>query len=136
MIDKLSEAYNWIEAIHLSRNYGQHAATIAGILHTSGDWVVTLDEDLQHPPENIVDLLRAAIEEGKDIIYAQPQAAVHESKYRDFGSRGYKNFIKFLTGNPYIQSVNSFRLIRGAVARSASSVCSHQTYFDIALFLV
>src|SRR5262245_33636812 len=60
LIDRLAKQGSWITAIHLVRNFGQHAATIAGILHTSGDWVVTLDEDLQHPPARIEDLLRHA----------------------------------------------------------------------------
>ena len=48
ILDNLSSKYNWIQTIELSKNFGQHAATIAGICHTQGDWVVTLDEDLQH----------------------------------------------------------------------------------------
>ena len=133
IIDLLSSEHDWVEAIHLSRNYGQHAATIAGVLHTSGDWVATLDEDLQHPPEKIVDMLRSAVESGYDIVYARPKEAVHESSFRDWASRSYKRLINILTGNPNIQNVNSFRLIRGSVAGSASSVCTHDTYFDIAL---
>ena len=49
----LSEPHSWVRVIELSRNYGQHSATIAGILYSSGDWVVTLDEDLQHRPAQI-----------------------------------------------------------------------------------
>ena len=49
----LSQSKNWLKYIELSKNFGQHPATIAGILHSSGDWVVTLDEDLQHDPHLI-----------------------------------------------------------------------------------
>src|SRR6478735_3726841 len=48
--DRLASEKEWVTVIHLARNFGQHPATIAGILHTSGDWIITLDEDLQHPP--------------------------------------------------------------------------------------
>jgi len=57
ILNQICEKYDWINVLHLARNYGQHPATIAGILHSSGDWVVTLDEDLQHPPSKILALL-------------------------------------------------------------------------------
>lgn len=133
LIDELAGEYPWVVALHLSRNYGQHAATIAGILHSSGDWVVTLDEDLQHPPEEIERLLRKAISNSSDIVYGKPVSGVHETMFRDFSSKTIKAVIEKLTGNPHIRNANSFRLLRGPVARAASSVCSHDTYFDIAL---
>ncbi|MHB8790382.1 MAG: glycosyltransferase family 2 protein [Desulfobulbaceae bacterium] len=123
----------WVKVINLSRNFGQHSATVAGILHTSGDWIVTLDEDLQHDPRYIDKLLETAVESGCDIVYANPDQAVHESVFRDWTSRSFKWFVSFVTGSRHIRSFNSFRLIRGSVARAAGSVCTHGTYFDIAL---
>src|SRR5882672_7517570 len=102
-------------------------ATIAGILHTSGDWVVTLDEDLQHSPARIEDLLRKAIIHRSDIVYANAETRVHQSHLRDVGSRLYKHVMKLMTGNPNVTAFNSFRLIRGDVARAASSTCGHDT---------
>ena len=133
IIDRLAAEYGWMTAIHLSRNFGQHPATVAGILHTSGDWVVTLDEDLQHPPAEIETLLGLAVKTRSDVVYARPAAAVHENWVRDLGSRLYKRMVIFLSGNRNIRLFNSFRLIRGPIARAASSVCGHETYFDIAL---
>ena len=124
---------DWVTVIHLARNFGQHPATIAGILHTSGDWVVTLDEDLQHPPSRIVDLLRAAVLHGSDIVYANADSTVHDNYFRDAGSRLSKRLLELLTGNSNIVAFNSFRLIRGSVARAASSTCGHDTYFDVSL---
>ena len=131
--DIIAETEDWVTVIHLARNFGQHPATIAGILHTSGDWVVTLDEDLQHPPARIEDLLRKAILNRADIVYANAKASVHQSQVRDAGSRLYKRIMKFLTDNTNITAFNSFRLIRGSVARAASSTCGHDTYFDVSL---
>jgi undecaprenyl-phosphate 4-deoxy-4-formamido-L-arabinose transferase len=133
IIDLLAREHDWITAIHLARNFGQHPATIAGILHTSGDWVVTLDEDLQHSPARIEDLLRKAILSGADIVYANAHANVHQNHIRDAGSLLYKRAVKLLTGNAQITAFNSFRLIRGSVARAASSTCGHDTYFDVSL---
>lgn len=135
LIDALARERPWIVALHLSRNFGQHGATIAGILHSSGDWIVTLDEDLQHPPDRIPDLLERACARQLDVVYARPDAAeVHGTAWRDGSSRGVKRLMHWLTGNPMLRLANSFRLIRGPIARAAASVCSHNTYFDIALY--
>ena len=133
ILDELASRYDWVHVIHLSRNFGQHSATMAGILHTSGDWVVTLDEDLQHQPKDIRHLFASVAKSGYDVVYANPRAAVHESWYRDFGSRGFKSLMMRLTGNQFIGIFNSFRLMRGSIARATASVCSHQTYLDMAL---
>lgn len=133
VVDRLARDHTWISAIHLARNFGQHPATIAGILHSSGDWVATLDEDLQHPPWQIDDLLREATLTNCDVVYANAEAAVHENLARDLSSDLVKRLVARLSGNPNIRHVSSFRLMRGSIARAASSVCGHETYFDVAL---
>lgn len=133
ILDDLSEHHSWVSVLHLGRNFGQHAATIAGILHTDGDWVVTMDEDLQHSPKDILSLLERVANTQCDIVYAQPIGAVHESRLRDLSSRLYKMGLECVSSTHHIRKANSFRLIRGGVARGASSVCGHDTYFDIAL---
>ena len=133
IIDELATRYKWITALHLMRNFGQHAATVAGVLHTSGDWVVTMDEDLQHPPSEIETLLRRAVISNADVVYARPNSPVHEAWTRDWGSRGFKRAMVLVTGNPGVAFFNSFRLLRGPLARAASSACGHETYFDVAV---
>lgn len=122
-----------IRVVSLSKNFGQHPATIAGILHSSGDWIATLDEDLQHDPARVTDLLSAATGVSSDIAYARPQTKTHESLFRDLSSRSFKAIIAWFVSNKNIKVFNSFRLVRGTLARAAASVCSHETYFDIAL---
>jgi glycosyltransferase involved in cell wall biosynthesis len=133
LIDRLAAQHPWIVALHMSRNYGQHAATVAGIMHSAADWIVTLDEDLQHPPEKILDLLRHAVRQGADVVYAKPTSAVHGAASRDFTSRSFKRAMSLLTGDPNLPNYNSFRMIRGPIARAAASVVSHDTYFDVCL---
>lgn len=129
----INEKYAWSSTITLSKNFGQHPATMAGILHSSGDWVVTLDEDLQHPPQFILDMLKVAVKSELDIIYAQPINPVHGNGFRDWSSRAFKAWIARLTKNPNVLLFNSFRLLRGNIARASSAVSIQQTYFDIAL---
>lgn len=133
VIDRLAATHGWVTALHLMRNFGQHAATIAGILHSSGDWVITMDEDLQHSPAEIEALLKQAVRGGADIVYGKPVSTVHEARSRDWGSHGFKRLMVLLTGNANIAHFNSYRLLRGSLARAASSVCGYDTYFDVAL---
>jgi polyisoprenyl-phosphate glycosyltransferase len=133
ILDDLAGRNSWVRVVHLSRNYGQHPASIAGILHSSGDWVATLDEDLQHHPRDLLELLRHAVSQSLDVVYARPKAQVHRSLFRDQGSRLFKGLVARITTTPHARDFNSFRLIRGSIARAAAAVAGYDTYLDAAL---
>lgn len=133
VIARLTAKYPWVESVTLAKNFGQHPATICGVLHASGDWIVTMDEDLQHRPEHIETMLRRAVAEHADVVYGAPESAVHGSWHRDLSSRLYKRLLAYLARNPAIRDFSSFRLCRGSVARGAASVAGHETYFDVSL---
>lgn len=133
ILRELEAKHPWVRVVTLSRNFGQHPATVAGILQTSGDWIATIDEDLQHPPAMMLDLLEAGVVKGCDVVYARPQSGVHRSFFRDNSSRLFKLGIRFLSGNNAVSNFNSFRVIRGSVARAAAAVSANETYFDVAL---
>ena len=133
ILAKLEVQYPWITVLVLSRNFGQHPATICGILHSSTDWVVTLDEDLQHKPAYITNLLRQAARTDCDVCYANPEASTHKNIAKDFLARSFKRMMSRLLDNENIQHFNSFRLIRGDIARAAAAICRHETYYDIAV---
>ena len=130
---ELKNEYPWMKVITLSRNFGQHPATVAGILHSSGDWIVTLDEDLQHDPKFITELLREAVTNSHDVVYANSKDSIHQSFFRDMSSKGLKFVLAKITKNKNLPFFNSFRLIRGSIARVTSAVTIDQTYFDVAL---
>lgn len=133
ILDRIGSRFEWIEVLHLSRNFGQHPATIAGILASEADWVATIDEDLQHPPDHVEGLLARAAATSADVVYVQPERHVHGGVFRDLSSRTYKGLIDRVTGNPMIRKANSFRLLRGDLARAAAGTCGPDTYLDIAL---
>jgi polyisoprenyl-phosphate glycosyltransferase len=133
ILEGISETYPWLRVITLSRNYGQHAATVAGILHSSGDWVVTLDEDGQHPPQDILRLLEQAVAEQLDVVYAAPEKGPHGTLWRDLPSRLCKRLVGTLSGNQHAVHFNSFRLARGSILRAAAAVFTHSSYFDVVL---
>jgi glycosyltransferase involved in cell wall biosynthesis len=68
LLDELSATASWSRIIYLSRSYGQHPATIAGILHSAGDWIFTIDEDLQHNPKHFTTMLELAVTTVRDIV--------------------------------------------------------------------
>ena len=72
IIEALSERDSSVLGIRLNKNFGQHNALLCGLDHASGDVVVTLDDDLQHPPELVPDLIDSLLEEDYDLIYAPP----------------------------------------------------------------
>jgi len=133
VLAELASTHDWIRVVTLAKNFGQHPATMAGLLHTNGDWVATLDEDLQHRPQYLVDMLHHAADNSMDVIYAQPLEAVHRSAYRDSSSRAFKWMLGKVSGDEAVRAFSSFRLMRGSIARAASAVAGHQTYFDMAL---
>lgn len=136
LLNAADNQFDWIRVISLARNSGQHLATSVGILYSSGDWVLTLDEDLQHPPEMIAQVLVEALDHGLDLLYVKSTIRVHGSSlYRDITSRASKICMKVVTHDDY-SGVSSFRMIRGEVARSIAISIDGNSYLDAVLFAV
>src|SRR5580704_1593170 len=76
VICHLARHYPWIRAINLMRNYGQHNALLCGIRAAQHGLIVTMDDDLQHPPEEIPKLL-AMLDQGYDVVYGKPAQEQH-----------------------------------------------------------
>ena len=136
VIAALSEKYSFVHPIWLSRNYGQHAATMAGMANATGDWVVTMDEDGQQDPESIQALLDQALREGLQLVYAQPTNPAPHGLVRNFFSKAAKIISMRLLGNASIGRFNSFRLIDGEIARTLSAYCGNGVYLDVGLFWI
>ena len=71
-IEFLSAQHPFVRPVWLSRNYGQHAATLAGMASATGDWVATIDEDGQQDPVDIGRMLDSALATSLQLVYAQP----------------------------------------------------------------
>jgi glycosyltransferase involved in cell wall biosynthesis len=133
VLRELQRTYPWVRVVQLSRNFGQHGATVAGILHSSGHWVATLDEDLQHHPRHLLPMLLHAVAAGNDVVYGGSYGPIHRTAFRNLSSRFYKASLGWVAGNPFIPHFSSFRMMRGSVVRAACSVSTHDTYFDVVL---
>ncbi len=133
VMQALADRYSFVTPIWLSRNYGQHPATLAGITYSTGERVVTLDEDGQQDPRDLGRFLDLAIEASSQLVYARPTNPPPHGALRNAASGlAKKLFVKFL-GFRDIGAFNSFRLIDGEIARSLSAFCGHGVYLDVAL---
>ncbi len=125
--------YAWARPIWLSRNYGQHAATLAGMSSTSGEWVVTLDEDGQHDPAFIGQLLECALTESVQLVYASPSNGRPHGLFRNLSSASARWIFNRLIGDSDINQFHSYRLILGEVARGTAAYTGPGVYLDVAL---
>jgi len=128
----LALAFPFVRLIWLSRNFGQHAATFAGLASTVGEWVVTLDEDGQQSPADAAKMLDSALDESTRLVYAHPtNPPPHGALRNAFSSIAKGMFATLLGAN--IGRFNSFRLIEGEVARSVAAYSGPNVYLDVAL---
>ena len=120
-----------VRTVWLARNFGQHPATVAGIVSTNGDWIVTMDEDGQHDPTQIPSMLAAAAQEGVPLVYAKPINPPPHGAVRNLASRTAKTLFRVLSGSR--GEFHSFRLVEGSVARSACAYIGENVYLDVAM---
>lgn len=133
VIRELAAEHTWVRPVWLSRNFGQHAATLAGIASSGGDWVVTLDEDGQHDPAFIGVLLDTALDDQADVVYAEPTNRPPHDAIRNAASRTSKRILETVFGGGRASHFNSYRLILGEVARSVAAYAGTGVYLDVAL---
>jgi glycosyltransferase involved in cell wall biosynthesis len=106
----------WIRAIDLMRNSGQHNALLCGIRAARYGITVTLDDDLQNPPEEIPTLM-AALTDGVDVIYGAPHREVH-GLWRNIASQVSKVVLQDVLGADTARMVGPFRVFRTHVRRA------------------
>jgi polyisoprenyl-phosphate glycosyltransferase len=108
--------------LNLLRNYGQHTALYCGLQHSQGDYAITLDDDLQNPPEEIVHLAAKAAE-GHDLVFGRFRHKEHDS-YRRAGSRLIGLINEKIFDKPDDLVLTNFRIIHRDVVER---ICAYQT---------
>jgi len=134
IIEALEEKFSFVKPVWLSKNFGQHAASMAGMASATGDWVVTLDEDGQQDPLDIGRLLDTAINRSLQLVYAQPTNLPNHGWLRNILSRTAKAITIKLLNNSPMGKFNSYRLIDGEVARTLAAYCGNGVYLDVGLY--
>ena len=140
IIKELATNNNHIIAVDLAKNFGQHAALMAGFHQVSGDIIVCLDDDGQ-TPANEADKLLQKIESGYDVVYASYEQKQH-SGFRNWGSRVNSKMTEIMLGKPKELSITSyfaaqsfvidemlryehcFPYVIGLVLRSTKKICN------------
>jgi len=127
----LAREFGTVRALRLARNYGQHNALIAGIRAARYDVVVTIDDDLQHPPEEI-EVLLGALTEDVDLVYGVARDEEHGAA-RSLASRSVKAALSHALSVPNARSLSAFRAFRTDLRAGFDQVTSPNLCVDVAL---
>lgn len=127
----LAERHESVRAILLARNYGQHNALVAGVRAARYEVVVTMDDDLQHPPEEVPALL-AALTDDLDLVYAVPLQEEH-GPLRSLASRLIKAGLAGPLGIRNARQVGAFRAFRTCLRAGFDLANGPYVSVDVAL---
>jgi polyisoprenyl-phosphate glycosyltransferase len=132
VIRELARRHAFVRPVWLARNYGQHAATLAGMSSTSADWIVTMDEDGQHDPDAIGAMLDTALSTRSPLVYARPTNKAPHGALRNLASR-VAHLVARLLGAGNLSHFHSYRLVLGEIGRGLAAYCGEGVYLDVAL---
>lgn len=130
-ITALTAVYPAVRGINLMRNYGQHNALLCGLRSARHEVVVTLDDDLQNPPEEIPKLL-AELERGFDVVYGTPQKQQH-GLWRNLASTFTRLALQSTMGVQNARNASAYRAIRTQLRQAFSSYQSPFVILDVLL---
>lgn len=131
VIQKLAAQHPWVNGLCLMRNYGQHNATLAGIRAARFAITVTMDDDLQHPPEELSKLL-AKLAEGYDVVYGSPERERHGG-LRNLASVVTKLTLQGAMGAETARMVSALRVFRTELR--TAFVAYHSPFVSIDVLL-
>lgn len=120
-----------VKGIKLNKNYGQHNAIFCGIRKAKGEYILTMDDDLQHPPEEISKLIDKIVD-GYDVVYGISKKFEH-SVVRNILSRIIKYLIKIFMGFDQAQNINSFRIFKQKLMSEFMDVNNPKINIDVFL---
>lgn len=131
VVEQLAKKYKWVRGIRLMRNYGQHNATLCGVRLAQYDVIVTMDQDLQHPPEEIPVLL-AELEKGFDVVYGAPKK-LPQGFLRNLMTANMKNILANVMGVPSVKNISAFRAFRTHLRSAFENFQSPTMIVDVLL---
>jgi hypothetical protein len=133
VIRALAKEHDIVRPIWLSRNFGQHAATLAGMASAGSDWIVTMDEDGQHDPADIPRMLDRAMSAQAPLVYAEPTNPPPHGAFRNGASRLTKWVFINMLASGAAPSFQSYRLVLGELGRSVAAYAGAGVYLDVAM---
>ncbi len=130
-ISQLSKKYAWVKGINLLRNFGQHNALLCGIRKAKYEITITMDDDLQHPPEEIHKLLNA-LDKGFNVVYGIPKKLPH-APWRNFFSKITKRILANMIGIHHVRDISSFRVFRTELREAFANFKGPDVFIDALL---
>ena len=130
-IRELATVHQQVRGLSLMRNYGQHNALLVGIRAARSGVIVTLDDDLQNPPEEIPKLL-TRLEAGCDVVYGTPEIR-QDTFWRRVTSRIVRSILKSALGTDVARNVSSFRAFRTELRNAFADYRSSFVSIDVLL---
>ncbi len=131
VISRLAKKHRWVVGVRLMRNYGQHNATLCGVRMARYEVTVTMDQDLQHPPEAISALL-AKLDEGFDVVYGAPRV-LPQGWMRNLMTAAIKRLLAKVMGVPSVRNISAFRLFRTHLREAFTNFQSPSLTLDVLL---
>jgi len=131
VICQLARARDWLYGINLMRNYGQHNAVLCGIRSAKNEIIVTIDDDLQHPPEEIPKLLDK-LAEGFDVVYGKPHKVQH-GVWRGLASQITKFALQSAMGARTARDISAFRVFHTKTRDAFANYQSPHVSIDVLL---
>jgi undecaprenyl-phosphate 4-deoxy-4-formamido-L-arabinose transferase len=131
LLQELAARHPCVRAVELMRNYGQHNALLAGIRAARHELIVTMDDDLQHPPREIARLLDR-LAEGVDVVYGVPAHERH-GFWRDVASQVTKLVLQHAMGADIARRISAFRVFRTPLRAAFASYSGSFVSIDVLL---
>ncbi|MES2515236.1 MAG: glycosyltransferase family 2 protein [Bacteroidota bacterium] len=127
IIKEISNENKLVKGFSLAKNFGQHKATLCGLSNASGKYVITIDDDFEHNPSDIVVLYNAIVNSEFDLVYGVPR-----NKKKSFARQMMTSFYKFISKveNPYAGLGSSFRILKNDLVKKIVTHNNHLFFID------
>lgn len=125
LLQKAHREWDRLRVVRLRANAGHQAAISAGLVSARGDYVVTLDADLQDPPELITEMLAKAVDEGVDVVYGVRSDRSTDTVFKRLSARVFYALIRALSGSSAASDAGDYRLMSRATVDAINELPEH-----------
>lgn len=127
ILNAMADSDSRVRVLHLAQNRGHQIALIAGIDHATGDAVVTIDGDLQDPPE-LINAMMEKLEQGFDIVHAQRFHRKGEKWFKIISARIFYRLLRLFSSTPIIENCGDFRAFTRPVRKTLNAFRSVHSF--------
>ncbi|WP_265445830.1 glycosyltransferase family 2 protein [Flexivirga meconopsidis] len=133
LLQRMLREWPQLRVIRLRANAGHQAAISAGLQGARGDWTVTIDADLQDPPEAITELYSAAVQQQVDVVYAVRTDRSSDSRFKRRTAAGFYRLMRSLSDVDAAPDAGDFRLMSRATVDAINSLPEHNRVLRLAV---